>query len=312
MDGSGATEAEIHALAARQHGVVARRQLLAAGLGRDAIDHRLGNGRLTKVARGVYALGHRELRREGLVLAEVLAVGDEAFASHRTAAALWGLRPWGGSFVEITKRGRGGVRRRRGRFVHCTLDLPPSEVTSERRIPATTVARTLLDLAAVVPPHHLRRSVERAEQAELFDLAAVDAVLDAHPRRAGHRALTLLLADMRSHGVSTTRSTLEALVLQLCIGHSLPRPQVNRYDGIRESDFRWPAHRLIVEVDSWTFHGRTRRAFDADRARDRRLLREGWRVARFTDRQILANPAGVAAELRALLVASHIGRDMRG
>lgn len=102
------------------------------------------------------------------------------------------------------------------------------------------------------------------------------------------------------------------MFLQLCLQAGLPRPQVNRYDGVRETDFRWPDHRLIVEVDSWTFHGRTRRAFDGDRARDRALLREGWRVARFTDRQILADPAAVAAELRALIGEPHVTRDMRG
>jgi very-short-patch-repair endonuclease len=159
----------------------------------------------------------------------------------------------------------------------------------------------LLDLGAVVPPHHLRRAVERAEQAELFHLPDVQQVLDAHPTRPGCRALKQLLADMARHGVGVTRSDLEAAVPQLCVDHDLPRPQVNRYDGRRESDVRWPAHRLIVEVDSWTFHGRTRRAFDGDRARDRALLRERWRVARFTDRQILGDPAGVAAELRELL-----------
>jgi very-short-patch-repair endonuclease len=92
-------------------------------------------------------------------------------------------------------------------------------------------------------------------------------------------------------------------MLQLCLDHGLPRPQFNRYDGVRESDFRWPSHHLVVEVDSWTFHGRTRRAFDGDRARDRELLLDGWRVARFTDRQILADRAGVARELAALLAA---------
>jgi very-short-patch-repair endonuclease len=91
------------------------------------------------------------------------------------------------------------------------------------------------------------------------------------------------------------------MMLQICLDHGLPHPQVNRYDGVRESDFRWPEQRLIVEVDSWTFHGRTRRAFDGDRARDRALLREGWRVARFTDRQILADRAAVARELTVLL-----------
>ncbi|MCW2985781.1 MAG: hypothetical protein JWR63_3351 [Conexibacter sp.] len=298
MGGFDAIELEIQALAARQHGLAARRQLLALGLGQDAIDHRLASGRLVKIQRGVYALGHAQLRREGSMLAVVLASGVAAVASHRSAAALWGLRSWSGAFVEVTAPGRGGTMKRRGRLVHRSLDLPGSEIAIERGVPTTTVARTLIDLAAVVPAHHLRRAVERAE---LFDLVAVRRVLDAHPGRPGRRALTALLADFHDHGDAHTRSDLEALLLQLCLDHDLPRPEVNRYDGVRESDFRWPNHRLIVEVDSWTFHGRTRRAFDGDRARDRALLREGWRVARFTDRQILADPAGIAAEIRLLI-----------
>lgn len=126
-------------------------------------------------------------------------------------------------------------------------------------------------------------------------------MLDAHPGRPGRRSLVALLADFHDHGDAHTRSDLEAMLLQICLDHDLPRPQVNRYDGTRESDFRWPDHRLIVELDSWTFHGRTRRAFDGDRARDRALLRAGWRVARFTDRQIRGDAASVAAELAGLL-----------
>jgi very-short-patch-repair endonuclease len=301
MRGLCAIDLQIRTLAGHQHGIVARRQLLALGLGEDAIDHRLGSRRLIRLERGVYALGHAELRREAGALAVVLAAGDGAVLSHRSAAGLWGVRPWSGSFTEVTAPGRGGVRRRPGRLVHRSAELMPGETTVERGVPTTTVARTLLDLAAVVPAHHLRRAVERAEQAELFDLAAVRQALDDHPGRPGRRALTALLADFRTHGDVRTRSDLEAMVLQLCLDHGLPRPEVNRYDGIRESDFRWPRQRLVVEVDSWTFHGRTRAAFDGDRARDRSLLREGWRVARFTDRQILSDPTGLAAELAALL-----------
>ncbi|WCB92083.1 hypothetical protein DSM104299_00765 [Baekduia alba] len=312
MGGLDAIEREIQALAARQHGVVTRRQLLRAGLGSDAIDHRRATGRLITLQRGVYAVGHAELRREGWMLAFVLAAGERAVASHRSAAALWGIRPWTGAFVELTMPGRGGTAKRRGRIVHHSTDLPREERSVERGVPTTTIPRTLIDLAAVVPAHHLRRAVERAEQAEVFDLVAVRAVLDAHPGRPGRRALVALLADMHGNGVSTTRSDLEASMLQLCLDRDLPRPQVNRYDGVRESDFRWPDHLLIVEVDSWTFHGRTRRAFDADRARDRQLLREGWRVARFTDRQIVDDPASVAVELHDLLSGSRQVRDTRG
>ncbi len=303
MRGFHAIEDRIHALAARQHGLVTRRQLLHLALGEDAIDHRLMTGRLVKVQRGVYALGHKELRREGTVLAVVLSAGNGAVLSHRSAAALWGIRPWSGAFVEVTVPGRGGVTKRRGRLIHRSDDLGELERTVEREVPTTTVARTLLDLGAVVPAHHLRRAIERSEQAELFDLREVRRVLDAHPIRPGRRALTALIEDMHENGVSRTRSDLEAIMLQICLDYSLPRPQVNRYDGVRESDFRWPSHRLIVEVDSWAFHGRTRRAFDSDRARDRALLREGWRVARFTDRQILTDRAGTARELAALLAS---------
>jgi hypothetical protein len=163
--------------------------------------------------------------------------------------------------------------RRRGRLIHRSVELPDSERTVERGVPTTTVARTLLDLGAVVPTHHLRRAIERSEQAELFDLREVRRVLDTHPGRPGRRPLMALLADFQDHGDTITRSDLEAVMLQICIDYNLPRPQVNRYDGVRESDFRWPDHRLIVEVDSWTFHGR----------------------------QILADAAGVARELTDLL-----------
>ncbi len=233
----------------------------------------------------------------------VLRYGNGAAVSHRSAAALGGIRPWSGTFVEITRRAPGGTAKQRGRLIHRCIDLPDDEVTTERGVPTTTPARTLLDLAAVVPTHHLRRAVERSDQAELFDLVEVQRVLDAHPGRPGRRPLMALLADFRDHGDTATRSDLEAIMLQICLDHGLPRPQVNRYDGVRENDFRWPAHRLIVEVDSWTFHGRTRQAFDSDRARDRALLRAGWRVARFTDRQLLTDRAAVARELAALLAS---------
>jgi hypothetical protein len=235
MGGLSAIEIEIHALAARQHGLVARRQLLALGLGEDAIDHRLSNGRLRRLHRGVYALGHRELRREGHALAAVLAAGEGAVLSHRSAAGLWGIRPWSGSFIELTAPGRGGIARRRGRVLHRSTELPPGEVASENGLPVTTVARTLLDLAAVVPPHHLRRAVERAEQTELFDLTAVRRVLDAHPGRPGRRALVALLTDFHDHGDAHTRSDLEAMLLQICLDHDLPRPQVRARRAARSS-----------------------------------------------------------------------------
>jgi very-short-patch-repair endonuclease len=295
-----AIDHRISLCAAAQHGILARRQLVTIGLPTAAIDARVRAGRLLLVRRGVYALGHAELRREGRLLAAVFTVGPDAALSHQSAAALWGLRPWAGTFIELTVRSHRGRRKHRDLRVHRSTDLPPTEVTSERAIPVTTVARTILDLAAVVPAHHLRRAVERSEQLELFDLRKVERVIDAHPRHAGRRPLTALLDDVRHHGLPTTRSDVEAAFLQLCLDHGLPRPEVNRSKDGSEVDFRWPAHHLIVEVDGWAFH-HSRNAFRNDRARDRAALRAGWRVARFPAIEVLHEPAAVATDLLALL-----------
>lgn len=306
MSGQRAIDQRVALCAAAQHGLVTRRQLITIGLHPDAVDSRVRSGRLAPVERGVYALGHAELRREGRLLAAVLASGSDAVLSHRSAAALWGLRPFGGTFVEVTIPSHRGRRRRADLRVHRSAELPATEVTRFHGIPITTVARTLLDLAALVPPHHLRRAIERAVELELFDLDELVRVLGAHPRRPGRPALLAVLADLRDHEMPRTRSDSEAAFLQLCLDHGLPRPQVNRFDGRREVDFRWPDQRLVAEVDGWTFH-RDRRAFARDRARDRRLLAEGYRVARFTASEVAARPAALARELAALLGRSASG-----
>lgn len=253
------------------------------------------------VRRGVYALGHAELRREGHVLAAVLAVGDDAVLSHRSAARQWGLRPWSGTFVEISVPSRRGIRLKRDLHIHNATDLHDWEITEDDGLPVTTPARTLLDLAAVVPPHQLRRAVERAEQLEIYDHTAVLRVLAAHPRRPGSPALKALLADLQTHGTtSMTRSDLESLFLQLCLDHDLRRPQVNRYDNGRELDFRWPEHRLAVETNGFWVH-RTRDAFERDHERRLELEAAGWRVISLTWRQVVDQPEVIAAHVRRIL-----------
>jgi very-short-patch-repair endonuclease len=124
------------------------------------------------------------------------------------------------------------------------------------------------------------------------------------PRRPGTPKLRALLEDFATHGMTRTRSDLEAAFLQLCLDHDLPRPDVNRNGDGREVDFTWPGSDLIVEVDSWRHH-RHRRAFAVDRAKDREALRAGIRTARFTGDEIEQDPAGVAAELRGFLAGRH-------
>ncbi len=294
----------VQALAAEQHGVVARQQLLAIGLSAGGIDHWMRNGRLIVVRRGVYALGHGELRRQGQALAAVLAVGDDAVLSHRSAARQWGLRPWSGAFFELSIASGRGRKPQRELRVHRSVDLRPWEIGKDDGLPLTTPARTLLDLAAVVPAHQLRRAVERAEQLELYDHTAVLRVLAGHPGRRGSRALKRLLADLHEHGTTTmSRSDLESLFLQLCLDHDLPRPQVNRYDNGRELDFRWPQRRLAVETNGFWVH-RTRDAFESDHERRLALEAAGWRVISLTWRQVVDRPDAIAAHMRRVLAGT--------
>jgi very-short-patch-repair endonuclease len=286
-----AGDAAIATLAGRQHGVVARRQLLALGLGAKAIDHRVQSGRLHLLHRGVYAVGHRRVTREGRWMAAVLAAGPRAVLSHRSAAALWGIRPTARRRVEVTTAKR--LHPREDLHPHCAV-LPPDEITTHEGIPVTTPARTLLDLAAVVPRNQLDRALNEAEIRRLQGPAEL---LDRHPAARGTKALrTLLLDARRSH-----RAPSEAEFLDFVRAHDLPLPETNVIVEGYEADALWRGAKLIVELDGFVTHG-TRRAFVRDRRRDLTLTARGWRSVRVTDDQ-LARPADLAAELLSSLSA---------
>jgi hypothetical protein len=287
-------------LATWPHGVVSRSELLAAGMNGNAIDHRRRNGRLFTVYRGVYAVGRPEVSIWGRRRAIVLACGAGAVLSHRSAAGAWGLRPDGGPAWGVTVP---TGRRPRAPVVAYRKRLDPRDTTVLEGVPITTVARTLFDLSSVIPVHQERRAIERAVELDLFHLPDLEDVLRRQQGRRGTPALGALLADFRRHGVTHTRSDLEAAFLQLCLEYGLPRPSINHYADGREPDATWPGSDLIVEIDSWRYH-RSRQAFGADRAKDREALRRRRRTARFTDVEISDAPATVAAELRALLAAA--------
>jgi very-short-patch-repair endonuclease len=293
IDGGSQTrgiDSAIAALAERQHGVVARRQLETLGIGRGAIDRRIRCGRLRPIHHGVYGVGHSALSREGRWMAAVLASGPGAVLSHQSAAALWGLRPTGRASVDVTTPR--DLRRRPGIHRHCAV-LLPDEITTRNGIPITTPARTLLDLAAVLPEQAVRRAINEAEVLRLADATALHVLIARHP---GHRGISKL----RDHHPAPTRSELEARFLAFLAEAVLPRPNVNTVIEGVEVDFAWPNHRLIAELDGFAFHA-TRRAFEQDRARDRRLQAHGWRVVRITWRQLHDDPERLADELAALL-----------
>lgn len=281
-------------LAAAQHGAVALRQLCALGLTPRAVRSRVAAGRLHRLYRGVYAVGHTKLTPEGHWLAGVLACGPEALLFQRSAAALLGLRPSARSNVDVATATRAG-RERRGIDAH-RARIHPTERTIVRGIPTTTVARTLLDCAAVLDRRTLKRAVEQAEILRVFDLEDLGRVLS----RANGRAGVILLRDLvGSHQHAPTRSELERRFLELCEDAGIEPPRVNAHVENHEVDFSWPKQRLVVETDGYATHA-TRAAFERDRARDRRLLLAGWRVARFTWRQVTSEPDATARALRAL------------
>lgn len=296
-----AIDRRIAGLAHGQHGVVSLRQLEEAGLSARAVRHRARYGRLHRMHRGVYAVGHARLTAEGRWMAAVLACGPGAVLSHRAAGAHHGLRPSASPIIDVTVPGSGGRSRRPPIVVHRSLRFPADDVTVERGIPVTTPARTLLDLGELVDARSLLRALERAETLGVFDLRRIEALIAANPRRRGARALARSLGEY-DPAIELTRTELERLFLELCAAYGLPRPQVNVPIGPYEVDFLWPDRRLIVEVDGYATHG-TRAAFERDRARDAWLIASGYLILRFTYLQVTRERGSVAATVRSVLAS---------
>jgi very-short-patch-repair endonuclease/predicted transcriptional regulator of viral defense system len=287
---------EIAALAARQHGMVTRRQLEAFGLSRSAVGRRARDGRLHRVHRGVYAVGHPVLTANGHRMAAVLACGPGAALSHASAAALWGIRPTNATRIDVSVRESGGRAKRQRIRVHRATGLRADEVTTDQAIRVTTPARTLLDLASSLPRRALERALDQAEVLELFDLHELRAAVDRHRGERGAGRLAGAL-DEHTAGTTLTKSKLEERMLAICDRHGLPRPKVNAWVEGLEVDFLFAAQRLVVEADSYQFH-RSRAAFERDRERDAILARAGHRTLRFTHRQMARNGAMVAETIR--------------
>jgi very-short-patch-repair endonuclease len=278
------TDIELAALAGRQYGVVARRQL---GLGQDAIDHRCRAGRLHRVHRGVYAVGHLGLGQEARWLAAVLACGDGAVLSHRSAATLWGIRLGELFRPEVT---HAEIRRWAGVTGHRS-DLADADRTIHRGIPLTSPARTLADLAHVLDHDELTRALREAMFRRLYD---PEAIRDALTRRPS-KALKDLLTE-----ASVTQSTMEDRFLALCTRQRLPRPHTQYRIGAKRYDFAWPQQRVVVEADSWVAHA-NQVAFQADRAASNALQLAGWLVLRFTWADLTRRNRAVAATTRRAL-----------
>ena len=297
-----------HALAERatsQHGVVARRQLLEMGYSSDQIKRMRGSRALHPIHRGVYAVGHCKLTRRGRWMAAVLASGPDALLSHRCAAALRQVRATSLTYVEVivpSRRGRiAGVR------AYISARIEQQDRDEIDGIPCTSLALTLLNLAAVSPRRHVERACDEAEVLEIFDLAAIQELLD---RSGGCRGAGTLRAVLREHAIGTTltRNKLEEGMLAALDALGLPRPHVNAEVVCRpgvapEVDFLWRRQRLVLETDGNRFHS-TRRQIERDRRKEANLVRAGYRVLRATWLQVEREPHEVALMVAAALNGS--------
>jgi hypothetical protein len=268
------TDARIAHIAGRQHGVVARRQLIAEGLSQRAVDRRIALGRLHPIHRGVFAVGHPIVSREGRWMAAVLAAGDGAVLSHQSAAALRGIRPTARERIDVTTPKR--MHAPAGIQMHRAI-LAADEVTVFNAIPVTTPARTVFDLAATLTKRQVERAVNEAERLRL-------------PISLDRYRSTVLREIAEDRRDDYTRSELEERFLAVLDARGLPAPRSTpRSNSRAASGSRRTASGdhggLIVELDGYESHS-TREAFERDREGDWRLQAEGWRVVRLTWRQL--------------------------
>jgi very-short-patch-repair endonuclease len=280
-------------IAGREHGLVTRPELLAAGVTDEEIKQRLRKGALLREYPGVYRVGHRAPSLEARYVAAVRACGEGALLSGRAAGYLFGALKGLAPPPEVTaptQRRVKGVQTRRSR-------VDPRDATTFRRIPVTTLPRTLVDLAAVLDPDELARACHEAEVRHGTTAALVEAVLERRPKSPGAAKLRAVLRG----DAPITLSRLEKRFLALLRQARLALPVTNRRTGRHWVDCRWPDLRLTVELDSYRYHN-SRHAWEQDRRREREARARGDDFRRYTYGDVFEQPELMLAELRALLL----------
>jgi very-short-patch-repair endonuclease len=287
---------ELAALANRQHGVVSIRQLRRLGYTHRSVQVGTASGHLHRLHQGVYAVGHTNISLEGHCLAGVLASGPRALLSHFSAGWLLGLIATRPIPVHVTtpvpRKRRGSIR------IHRSGTLTDADRTLEQGIPVTSVARTALDLAAVVRFRSLRRAIRRSEELRVFDLADFRSVLT---RNRGHRgAVPLERAIDIYEPPRLTRSELERDLLALLERAGVSTPSTAFVVAGYELDVYWPELRFGVELDVYETHG-GHESFEEDRRRDEDLKLAGFELTRVTGRRLEREPRQVVGRIRRLL-----------
>jgi len=290
-------------LARLQYGVVARWQLVDAGVGKRAVQRRIASGRLHPLHSGVYSVGHRSVPKPAWWMAAILSTGPAAVLSHHSAAALWGLRNYTERAVEVTAPHKSTSSKLIRRHVS---HLPPDERTVEEGIPATTVPRTILDLAATEPLDVVKALLREMEYRELWGPLSLWDLVERYPGRRGIRKVKAALERVKDEPSGERKSPLEDRFAPFLRYHRLPLPRFNDPITVGSKSFQvdchWPNLRQIVELDGWQGH-KSRSAFREDRARDRILNVHGYSVTHLTWNQLDDEPEMIASDLRVLLQA---------
>jgi putative AbiEi antitoxin of type IV toxin-antitoxin system/uncharacterized protein DUF559 len=284
-------------LAASQYGVVTVRQLRAAGIPGSVVSKRVRRGELHRVHRGVYAVGHSALSREGRWLAAVYSGGAGAVLGRLCASALL-LRidrfPLGVPDVLVPSHSHRPVP---GVRFHRCRSLDRRDVTIAYGIPVTTVARLLVDLTDELTPHQETFIIKEAAYRKRLDLRAVRQTMQ---RANGRHNLCVLerAIELYEHGSAGTRSPHEDAFLAL-VEPTLPEPLVNTKLAGFEVDFLWPEALLVVEIDGGGHARPPARRKDA--LEDRVLRGAGYSVLRFTDVQLAREPMVVLERVETAL-----------
>lgn len=283
-------------LAGRQFGVISVVQLLGLGFSAKEIRGLVKRGVLHPLYPGVFAVGHRRVGSHGRLIAALLSCGDSSFLSHRTAAAVRGLRAVNSRRIEVTVPGR-RLADRRGIVIHQSAPPDDADVTTYNGLRVSSVPRMLVESATTETQRELERLITEAVRRRLLDFPAVERALARHARRPGLAKCKRALRDYRPG--PERKSGLERAFDELIKDTDIPEPERNVHINGWELDCYWPEVKLAVELDGRNYHTAVK-DMEKDRYKDTQLLLLGIRTVRITELRFELEPGQILADLRRL------------
>jgi very-short-patch-repair endonuclease len=282
--------------AGRQFGLVTTDQLIGLGFSAREIRGRVRRGLLHPLHRGVLAVGHPKVVSHARLLAAQLTCGDASFLSHRTAAAVWGLRAVNTRRVEVTVPGTFALRRK-GLVVHHSVAVAEAEVRTRNGLRVSSVPRMLVEQSNTETQAELERLITEAIRRHVLDFTALEQTLVRHERRPGLANLKQALRDYRPR--PDRKSGLERAFDELISGADIPAPQRNVYINHWEIDCYWPEFGLAVELDGRNYHS-SLQDMERDRRKDGDLVKLGIWPLRITDLRFELEPDRILTDLHEL------------